>query len=84
MAIAVQLLVKQKDIGVNQHLRTLAQRAARDIDLTYPGDAYPSRLSDLLIKDLVDELNKVKWLGEDPGWDQAIKAVQKELQSRYR
>lgn len=83
VTIAVQLLVKQRDTGVNQHLRTLAQKAARDIDLTYPGDAYPQRIATLIVKDITDELDKLKWVSDDEGWNQAVKALQKELNSRY-
>jgi len=68
---------------MNTHLRTLAERASREIDLTYPGDAFPSALAKLIVKDLIDDLSKVKWLGDDPGWDKAIDAVKKELKQRY-
>jgi len=64
-------------------LRDLAQRAARDIDLTYPGDAYGRALARRIVEDFVQELGKVRWMVEDDGWDKAIKAVQKELNSRY-
>ena len=64
-------------------LRDLAQRAARDIDLIYPGDAYGRALAGRIVEDFVQELGKVRWMGEDDGWDRAIKAVQKELNSRY-
>jgi hypothetical protein len=68
---------------MNPHLKNLASKAARNIDLAYQGDAYPQELARLIVRDLVDEFNKLKWAGEDDGWDRAIKAVQRELQSRY-
>jgi hypothetical protein len=68
---------------MNPHLKNLASKAARNIDLAYQGDAYPQELARLIVRDLVDEFNKLKWAGEDESWDRAIKAVQKELQSRY-
>jgi len=68
---------------MNQHLKNLASKAARNIDLAYQGDAYPQELARLIVRDLVDEFNKLKWAGEDESWDRAIKAVQRELQSRY-
>lgn len=64
-------------------LRDLAQRAARDIDLTYPGDAYGRALAGRIVEDFVQELGKVRWMGDDDGWDRAIKAVQTELKTRY-
>lgn len=64
-------------------LRDLAQRAARDIDLTYPGDAYGRAITRRIVDDFIEELNKVRWLGDDDGWDKAIKAVQAELKTRY-
>ena len=68
---------------MNPHLKNLASKAARNIDLAYQGDAYPQELARLIMRDLVDEFSKLKWAGEDDGWDRAIKAVQKELQTRY-
>lgn len=68
---------------MNTHLRNLAERAARDIDLTYPGDAFPNALAKHIVKDLTTEFAKVKWMGDDEGWERAIKAVVKELAQRY-
>lgn len=68
---------------MNTHLKNLASKAARNIDLAYQGDAYPQELTRLIVRDLVDEFSKLKWAGEDESWDRAIKAVQKELQTRY-
>lgn len=68
---------------MNLHLKNLASKAARNIDLAYQGDAYPQELARLIVQDLVAEFNKLKWAGEDDGWDRAIKAVQREIQSRY-
>lgn len=68
---------------MNTHLRTLAERASREIDLTYPGDAFPSALAKLIIRDLNGEFAKVKWMGDDEGWERAIKAVTKEISDRY-
>ena len=31
------------------------------------------------LKELYDELNQLKWMGEDEGWDLAINAVQKRI-----
>jgi hypothetical protein len=68
---------------MNGHLRVIAERACRQIDLTYPGDALPSAMAHHILKDLYEELGKLKWAGEDEGWDKAIKAVREELATRY-
>ena len=68
---------------MNTLLRTLAEKASRKIDLTYPGDAYPEALTTLILSDLHDELGKVKWMGDDEGWEKCIKAVREEITRRY-
>lgn len=68
---------------MNSRLRELALKASREIDLTYPGDAFPESLAKYITKDLVEEFSKVKWMGDDEGWERAINAVVKELKSRY-
>lgn len=68
---------------MNTHLKNLASKAARNINLAYQGDAYPQELTRLIIQDIIDELNKIKWAGDDESWDRAVKAVQKELKDRY-
>ncbi|NBR62619.1 MAG: hypothetical protein EBT86_13560 [Actinobacteria bacterium] len=68
---------------MNSHLRMLAQTASRRVNLTYPGDAYPAELARTMVSDLDNELGKLKWAGEDEGWDRAIKAVREELARRY-
>lgn len=68
---------------MNSHLRNIATKASRDIDCAYMGDAYVIALTKAIVKDLTDELGKVKWMGDDEKWDKAIDAVKKELKSRY-
>ena len=68
---------------MNELARRIAQQAARDVDLTYPGDAYPNAVIRRLVEDYVLELNKVKWIGDDDGWNQAVKAIQLDLKKRF-
>lgn len=68
---------------MNGQLRIIAERACRQIDLAYPGDAFPTAIAQHLLKDLYEELGKIKWAGEDEAWDRAIKAVREELANRY-
>lgn len=68
---------------MNQHLRKLAEQAARNVDLNYPGDAYPSAIAKEIVRDLTTEFTKIKWAGEDEAWDKAVAAVIKEVSTRY-
>ena len=69
--------------GMNDLARRIAQQAARDVDLTYPGDAYPNAVIRRLVEDYVLELNKLKWVGDDDGWNQAVKAIQTDIKKRF-
>jgi hypothetical protein len=68
---------------MNDLSRRIAQQAARDTDLMYPGDAYPTAIIRRLVEDYVTELNKIKWLKDDDGWNQAVKAVQGDIKKRF-
>ena len=68
---------------MNDLTRRIAQQAARDVDLSYPGDAYPNAIVRRLVEDYVLELNKVKWIGEDDGWNQAVKTIQADIKKRF-
>ena len=68
---------------MNDLARRIAQQASRDVDLTYPGDAYPSAIVRRLVEDYVLELNKVKWISDDDGWNKAIASVRQEIKKRY-
>ena len=68
---------------MNDLARRIAQQAARDVDLSYPGDAYPNAIVCRLVEDYVLELNKVKWIGDDDGWNKAVKTIQTDLQKRF-
>ena len=69
--------------GMNELARRIAQQAARDVDLSYPGDAYPNAIVRRLVEDYVLELNKVKWIGDDDGWNQAVKTIQADIKKRF-
>jgi len=68
---------------MNSHLKNLAIKAARNIDLVYQGDAYPRELTRLIVNDLVQEFSKLKWVGDNENSNKVIKAVQQELKQRY-
>lgn len=68
---------------MNNLTRQIAQQAARDVDLSYPGDAYPKAIVRRLVEDYAAELNKIKWISDDDGWNRAIKAVQTDIRKRF-
>jgi len=68
---------------MNILLHNLAERACKKINLNYPGDAFPIALTQEVLKDLHDELGKIKWVGEDESWNKAIQSVRQELIKRY-
>jgi hypothetical protein len=70
-------------IEVNQRLFELAKQASKDVDLVYQGDAFTVAFARNLVKDLIDEFSKVKWMGNEEGWDKAIEAVKKHIKERY-
>lgn len=61
----------------------IAADAMKEIDSAYKDTALCRAIIKGIVKDLDQELGKVKWLGEDEGWDKAITAVRKELKERY-
>lgn len=68
---------------MNQHLRKLAEQAAKDINLGYQTDSYTNAITKLIVRDLKQEFAKIKWVGEDDDWNKAIEAVVKEVSTRY-
>ena len=55
----------------------------KGIDSAYKDMAVCRSIAKHIIKDLDSELSKIKWVGDDEGWNNAIEAVRKELKSRY-
>lgn len=68
---------------MNQHLRKLAEQAAKDINLAYQTDSYTNAITKLIVRDLKQEFAKIKWVGDDDGWNKAIETVIKEISTRY-
>lgn len=61
----------------------IAEKACKQIDSGYKDMALCRAMVRELIKDLDQEFNKVKWIGDDDGWNRAIEAVRKEVKNRY-
>lgn len=55
----------------------------KGIDSAYKDMAVCRSIAKHIIKDLDSEFSKIKWVGDDEGWNNAIEAVRKELKSRY-
>ena len=55
----------------------------KGIDSAYKDMAVCRSIAKHIINDLVSEFSKIKWVGDDEGWNNAIEAVRKELKSRY-
>ena len=62
----------------------IAEKACKQIDSGYKDIALCKAMIRELIKDLDQEFAKLKWVGEDEGWNKAIEAVRKELDKRYK
>ncbi len=61
----------------------IAETAAKQIDSGYKDMALCKAILRETIKDLDQEFSKVKWIGDDDGWNTAIEAVRREIKSRY-
>jgi hypothetical protein len=68
---------------MNSHLRKLGELAAKDTNLGYHNDSYTSAVAKQIVRDLKQEFGKIRWIGEDEGWNKAIEAVTKEISTRY-
>ena len=64
-------------------VESIAESAAKQIDSGYKDMALCKALLRETIRDLDQEFSKVKWIGEDEGWNAAIEAVRREIKSRY-
>lgn len=58
--------------------------AIRGIDSAYKDMAVCRSIAKHIVKDLDTEFSKIKWVGDDEGWNKAIDAVRKELINRYK
>ena len=65
------------------HLDKILNDAIKCIDSAYKDMAVCRSIAKHVVKDLDTELTKIKWVGDDEGWNKAIEAVRKELKSRY-
>ena len=65
-------------------LEKILTDAIRGIDSAYKDMAVCRSIARHIVKDLDTELSKIKWVGDDEGWNKAIEAVRRELLNRYK
>lgn len=68
---------------MNRRARILIDKSARKVGLVWTGDALPYTVLRFAIEDIDNELGKLKWVGEDDGWNNAVEAIRKELRGIY-
>jgi len=68
---------------MNKRAREVTTKAAKSIGLVWTGDALPYAMIRSIIEDIDNELGKLKWVGDDEGWNKAIETVRKELRDLY-
>lgn len=65
------------------NLDKILSDSIKGIDSAYKDMAVCRSIAKHIVKDLDNELSKIKWVGDDEGWNKAIEAVRKELKTRY-
>lgn len=65
------------------NLDKILQDAIKGIDSGYKDMAVCRSIAKHIVKDLDSELNKIKWVSKDDGWNKAIAEVRKEIKNRY-
>lgn len=65
-------------------LEKILTDAIRGIDSAYKDMAVCRSIARHIVKDLDTELSKIKWVGDDEGWNKAIEAVRREILNRYK
>jgi hypothetical protein len=65
-------------------LEKILTDAIRGIDSAYKDMAVCRSIARHIVKDLDTEFSKIKWVGDDEGWNKAIEAVRRELLNRYK
>ena len=68
---------------MNKRARLLIDKSAKDIGLVWTGDALPYAIIRNIVEDLNSELGKLKWVGENDEWNNAVEAIRKELRGIY-
>ena len=70
--------------AANQLIERIAEASARQISSGYKDIALTRAIINQVVLDLSGEFKKIKWMSDDEGWNNAIEAVQRELQNRYK
>ena len=65
------------------NLERILTESIKGIDSAYKDMAVCRSIAKHIVKDLESEFSKIKWVGDDEGWNKAIEAVKKEIRGRY-
>lgn len=65
-------------------LEKILTDAIKGIDSAYKDMAVCRSIARHIVKDLDTEFSKIKWVGDDEGWNKAIEAVRREILNRYK
>jgi len=74
---------------MNERIKELAKQASQFGEYVNYGqirlssEQFEQKFAELIVKDLYDDLGKMKWVGSDSGWDLAIDAVRKHLVEHF-
>lgn len=66
------------------NLEKILTDAIKGIDSAYKDMAVCRSIAKHIVKDLDGELSKIKWVGDNEGWNKAIEAVRLEIKNRYK
>ena len=66
------------------NLEKILVDSIKGIDSAYKDMAVCRSIAKHIVKDLDNELSKIKWVSDDEGWNKAIEAIRTELKTRYK
>lgn len=68
---------------VNAKLTAVTDSVRRQLSLAHVDQVLVAAIARTIVSDLTGEFGKIRWLGNDDGWNQAMLAVTNEIQNRY-
>lgn len=68
---------------MNAKLTAVTDSVRRQLSLAHVDQVLVAAIARTIVSDLTGEFGKIRWLGNDDGWNQAMLAVTNEIQNRY-